>query len=85
MTFGLTLTALDTRPVLFFCIGDLNGYSLIFLVWVGEVFSYIVLGRIEEIALKAKYRDQFLEYASKVSFMIPYIKLNRDEIKKNNR
>jgi protein-S-isoprenylcysteine O-methyltransferase Ste14 len=80
----MTLITFNTSPVFGFNIGNLNGYSVLLFIWIGEVIAYIVLGKIEEIALKAKYRDQFLKYASDVPFMIPFLKLKRNEIKKNN-
>ncbi|MBY8986143.1 MAG: hypothetical protein KGD65_13790 [Candidatus Lokiarchaeota archaeon] len=84
MTFGLTIITFETSPVFNFDLGNLNGYTVIFYIWIGEVFAYIVLGKIEEFALKAKYVDQFLTYANNVPFMVPFLKLNRARIKKNN-
>ncbi len=84
MTLGLTIITFDTSPIFNFNIGNLNGFTIILIIWIGEVIAYIVLGKIEEIALKAKYGDQFLKYASEVPFMVPFLKLKRNEIKKNN-
>ena len=84
MTLGLTIITFDTGPIFNFNIGNLDGHTIIFFIWIGEVLAYIVLGKIEEIALKAKYGDHFLKYASEVSFMVPFLKLKRNEIKKNN-
>jgi protein-S-isoprenylcysteine O-methyltransferase Ste14 len=69
--------AFETDPVFNTLPFDLNGYTVIFYIWVGELLAYIVLAKIEEIALKAKYGDEFLEYANEVPFMFPFLKLKR--------
>ncbi|MFW9828131.1 MAG: methyltransferase family protein [Candidatus Thorarchaeota archaeon] len=78
-TFGMTLSVFQTSPIispnLIF-----DAFTIIFLLWIGEVLAYVILAKIEEFALKAKYRDKYLEYANNVSFMIPFLKLRR----KNN-
>jgi len=81
-TLGLTLVTFETSPVFNFNLGNLNGYTIIFYMWIGEVIAYIILGKIEDFALKAKYGDEFLDYANIVSFMIPSLKLKRDKIEK---
>ncbi|MFX0082007.1 MAG: winged helix-turn-helix transcriptional regulator [Candidatus Hodarchaeota archaeon] len=78
MTFGMTLIAFQTSPIFEFDIGDFNGYTLIFYIWIGELLAYIILAKIEEIALKAKYGNNFLEYANEVPFMFPFLRLNRN-------
>jgi protein-S-isoprenylcysteine O-methyltransferase Ste14 len=80
MTFGMTLIAFQTSPIFNFNIGNLNGYTVLLYIWIGEVIAYIILGKIEELALKARYSDEFIEYSSKVSFMIPFLKLKRIKI-----
>ena len=82
ITFGLTSVTFQTSPVFNFDIGDLNGYTIIFYIWIGELLAYIILAKIEEIALKAKYGEEFLEYAENVSFMIPFLKSKRNKIEK---
>lgn len=82
ITLGLTLVAFETSPVFNFNLGNLNGYTIIFYIWIGEVLAYIILGKIEEIALNAKYGDQFLNYANNVSFMFPFLKLKRIKIER---
>lgn len=82
ITLGLTLVAFETSPVFNFNLGNLNGYTIIFYIWIGEVLAYIILGKIEEIALNAKYGDQFLNYANEVSFMFPFLKLKRNKIER---
>jgi protein-S-isoprenylcysteine O-methyltransferase Ste14 len=49
----------------------INGYLLIFYIWIIEVLVYAFLAKVEEHALKTKYGDEYLEYANKVGFMIP--------------
>lgn len=77
ITMGLTLVTFETSPVFDFDIGSLNGYTFIFYVWIGELLAYIFLAKIEEIALKAKFGVEFLEYADNVPFMFPFLKLKR--------
>ncbi|MFX0003788.1 MAG: methyltransferase family protein [Candidatus Hermodarchaeota archaeon] len=79
MTFGMTLIAFQTSPIFNFNLGYLNGYTILLYIWVGEVFAYVVLAKIEEIALKAKYGESFLEYVNDVAFMIPFLKLKRNK------
>lgn len=79
MTFGMTLIAFQTSPIFNFNLGYLNGYTVLLYIWIGEVLAYIVLAKIEEIALKAKYGDKFSEYANDVAFMIPFLKLKRNK------
>ena len=83
MTFGLTLIAFQTSPVFNFDLGDINGYTFLLYIWIGEVLAYIVLGKIEEFALKARYGEQFLNYASEVPFMFPFFKIKRIKIEKD--
>jgi len=78
MTFGMTLVTFQTSPVFNLGSFNVNGYILIFFIWIGEVLAYIILGKIEEIALKAKYGDKFLDYVNNVSFMIPFLKFKRN-------
>jgi len=51
-------------------------------MWIGEVIAYIILGKIEDFALKAKYGAEFLDYSNNASFMIPFLKIKRDKIEK---
>lgn len=81
MTFGMTLIAFQTDPVIYFNPFHLKGYTVIFYTWVGEVLAYIILGKIEEVALKAKYGFEFLEYKNAVSFMFPTVKLKKNDYK----
>ena len=82
MTFGMTLIAFQTSPIFNFNFGYLNAYTVLLYIWIGEVLAYIILAKIEEIALKAKYGDEFLEYANNVAFMIPFLKLKRYKTEK---
>lgn len=77
MTLGLTVICFQTYPILEFDSPFMNPYLIIFYIWLLEVVAYIVLGAIEDLALKAKYRDEFIEYKHKVPFMIPFLKLRR--------
>jgi len=79
ITLGLTIVAFDTSPVFDFDLGSLNGYTFLFYVWIGELLAYIFIAKIEEYALKAKYGDEFLEYADDVPFMFPFLKLKRNK------
>ena len=82
MTLGMTLVAFQTSPIFDFILYNVEGHTILFLIWIGEVLAYIILGKIEELALKAKYGDKFLEYANEVSFMIPFFKINRVNLNK---
>ncbi|MCJ7649043.1 MAG: isoprenylcysteine carboxylmethyltransferase family protein, partial [Candidatus Lokiarchaeota archaeon] len=77
MTLGLTLICFQTFPIIELDLPDLDPYLFIFYIWLAEVLAYIVLGKIEDLALKAKYRDEFIEYKYKVPFIIPFLKLKR--------
>ena len=78
MTFGMTLIVFQTTPVVDFNPFHLSGYTVIFYTWIGEVLAYIILGKIEDVALKAKYENEFVEYKNRVSFMFPTIKLKKN-------
>ncbi len=82
MTLGMTLVAFQTSPIFDFILYNVEGHTILFLIWIGEVLAYIILGKIEELSLKAKYGDKFLEYANEVSFMIPFFKLNKINLNK---
>ena len=81
MTFGMTLVVFQTSPIVNFDL-SIDVYTFMFLIWIGEVLAYIILAKIEDYALKAKYGDEFLDYANNVSFMIPFFKLKRNVIEK---
>ena len=81
MTFGMTLMVFKTSPIVNFDLG-IDVYTFMFLIWTGEVLAYIILAKIEDYALKAKYGDEFLDYANNVSFMIPFFKIKRNVIEK---
>ncbi len=82
MTFGMTLIAFQTSPIFNFNLGYLNANTVLLYIWIGEVLLYIVLAKIEEIALKAKHGDNFLDYENNVAFMIPFLKLKRSKTEK---
>ena len=81
MTLGMTLIVFQTSPIFNFNL-NIDGFTFIFLIWIGEVLAYIILAKIEDYALKAKYGDKFLDYANNVSFMFPFLNLNRNKIEK---
>ena len=82
MTFGMTLVAIQTSPIINPIFSSINPFILLFIIWIIEILSYIIIGKIEDFALKAKYGDEFLQYASQVSFMIPFLKLKRKKFEK---
>ena len=79
ITLGLTLVAFETDPIFNTFFIDFSGYTLIFYIWVGELLAYIILAKIEEVALKTKYGEMYLEYANEVPFMFPFFKLKRNK------
>ncbi len=81
MTLGMTLIVFQTSPIFNFNL-NIDGFTFIFLIWIGEVLAYVILAKIEDYALKAKFGDKFLDYANNVSFMFPFLKLNRNKIEK---
>jgi len=80
MTLGMTIVAFQTTPIFEFPVSYENGFSILFFIWICEVFAYILLGKIEEIALKAKYGTEFLEYRGRVAFIIPFLKVRGNKI-----
>ena len=84
ITFGMTLIVFQTTPVINFNPFHLSGYTVIVYTWIGEVLAYIILGKIEDIALKAKYGDEFIEYKNTVYFMFPTIKLKKKDLNRGN-
>jgi len=81
MTFGMTIIVFQTTPVVDFNPFHLRGYNVIFYTWIIEVLAYIILGKIEDIALKAKYGEKFIDYRNTVFFMFPTIKLKKNILK----
>ena len=77
MTFGMTLVAFQTNPIVDFNPFNISSYTIILLIWIVEVLAYVILGKIEDIALKSKYRDEYLKYANRVPFMFPVLRLNK--------
>ncbi len=80
MTLGMTIVAFQTTPIFEFPVSYENGFSILFFIWICEVLAYILLGKIEEIALKAKYGTEFLEYSDRVAFIIPFLKIRGNKI-----
>ncbi|MFX0011505.1 MAG: methyltransferase family protein [Candidatus Hermodarchaeota archaeon] len=77
ITLGMTLVAFQTSPIFGVNIYNLNPFLLICLFWIGQVFAYIFLAKIEEIALAKKFGAEFNDYKKSVGFMLPLIKLKR--------
>ncbi|MBY9019582.1 MAG: hypothetical protein KGD67_00895 [Candidatus Lokiarchaeota archaeon] len=82
ITLGMTVITFQTSPIFEFPVSYENGFSILFFIWIGEVIAYILLGKIEEIALKSKYGDNFLEYRDSVAFIIPFLKIRITKIDK---
>jgi len=80
MTLGMTIVAFQTSPIFEISVPYENRFTILFFIWIVEVIAYILLGKIEEIALKAKYGDKFLEYRNKVAFIIPFLKFRRNKL-----
>ena len=77
-TFGLTSITLQTSPIIPLYIPlETNAYLLIFYIWLAEVMAYIILAKVEDLALKTKYGAEYIEYANQVGFMIPKLNLKR--------
>ena len=82
ITLGMTIIAFQTSPIFEFPVSYENRFSILFFIWIGEVLAYILLGKIEEFALKAKYGDKFLEYRNRVAFIIPFLKIRVNKTNK---
>ena len=81
ITFGMTLIVFQTTPVINFNPFHPYDYIVIFYTWIGEVLAYIILGKIEDIALESKYGEEYLKYKNTVSSMFPTIKLKKNNSK----
>ena len=77
MTLGMTVVVFQTSPIFEVSVPYQSRFSILFIIWIAEVLAYILIAKIEEIALKAKYGDEFLEYKNKVAFIIPFLKIRR--------
>ncbi|MFX0105949.1 MAG: methyltransferase family protein [Candidatus Hodarchaeota archaeon] len=78
ITFGMTVIAFQTSPIFYFELYYIDGNTFLFYIWVLEVLAYIILGKIEDVSLKAKYGDEFLDYENNVSFLFPFLKIKRN-------
>ena len=85
MTFGFTITSLETTPVNIIFPNEIFKSSWIVYIWIAEVIAYIFLAKIENLSLKANYSEDFLNYASKVPFMFPLFNLNKEKNRKNKK
>ncbi len=77
MTLGMTLVAFQTSPILEFNLYNLDPNIILLLLWIGEVVAYIILAKVEEIALTKKFGIEFIDYKKSVGFMFPIIKSRR--------
>ncbi len=82
MTLGMTIVAFQTSPIFEISVPYENRFNILIFIWIIEVIAYILLGKIEEIALKAKYGDKFLDYRNRVAFIIPFLKIQGIKINK---
>ena len=82
MTLGMTIVAFQTSPIFEISVSYEHRYSILTLIWIVEVIAYLILGKIEEFTLKAKYGDEFLEYKKRVAFIIPFLKIQGNKINK---
>ncbi len=85
MTFGFTITSLETTPVNIIFPHEIFKSSWIVYIWIAEGIAYILLAKIEDLSLKTKYGEEFLNYASKVPFMFPFFNLNKEKNRKNKK
>jgi len=85
MTFGFTITSLETTPVNIIFPNEIFKSSWIVYIWIAEVIAYIFLAKIEDLSLKANYCEDFLNYDSKVPFMFPFFNLNKEKNRKNKK
>ena len=74
---GLTAISFQTTPVTILDPFERNSYLIVFIIWIVEVLAYVTLAKIEEISLKARYGQFFMEYANKVPFMYPFLRLGK--------
>ena len=79
MTLGMTIVVFQTSPIFEVSVPYENRFSILFVIWIVEVLAYILIAKIEEIALKAKYGDEYLDYKNKVAFIIPFLKFRRNK------
>ncbi len=79
MTLGLTLICLNTSPIYPFVQELFYDKSWILFIWIAEALIYVLLGKIEDLSLKAKYGEEFLNYVIKVPFMFPFFNLNKEK------
>lgn len=77
MTFGLTMICLNTSPVFPFNPELSNGLMLVVSIWIVEALAYLMLAGIEDLYLKSKYNEKYLDYTKTVAFMIPFLKLKK--------
>ena len=77
MTFALTLSCFYTTPI--FLNNAIINHAVIVGIWIAEVIAYIILAKIEEIHLKSKFGESYMNYLHSVPFLIPFLKLKRSK------
>jgi len=83
MTLVLTLLSLNTSPIMPITLNEQVAHIIIVFIWLAEVFVYIILAKIEELYLKSKFGEIYLNYSNKVPFIIPFMKfIRKKKIKK---
>ena len=88
MTFGLTLLSVDSgplNPTYPISSNEFFKRSWILYMWIAEVILYIILAKIEDLSLKAKYGENFLNFAKIVPFMFPVLNLYKDRKDKKSK
>ena len=86
LTFGLTMISLNTSPIIPFT-DEFGSYKdFVVLIFLFEVLAYVLLAKIEELWLKYKYGEKYLDYKKKVGFLFPQSnQLRRIFRKKDNK
>jgi len=79
MTFGLTIICLNTSPVFPFNSALDNSLMWIVSIWIVEALAYLMLAKIEDLHLKSKYNETYLDYTKTVAFMIPFLNLKKKD------
>ncbi|MFW9969081.1 MAG: hypothetical protein ACFFDF_02695 [Candidatus Odinarchaeota archaeon] len=61
----MTSIVFQTSPIIYYNL-NIDRFTSIFLIWTGEVEVYLILAKIEDYTLRAKYKDEFLECVNDV-------------------
>ena len=74
---GLTAISFQTTPITISDPYERSSYLIVFIIWIMEVLAYITLAKIEDISLKAKFGQIYMEYVNKVPFLYPFLRLGK--------